>query len=128
MQILSGIGAIFLIMGVFSGLMLTIAPLGLGLTATSPGIALYVLFPLLCVLGYLFVALSVRSTAIAKLTQGLGAVLLVLAVLAMLALVIFAAGFKVAEGSTVPLWYVLVLGSLLGGMAASIKASENSDQ
>ena len=51
-------GAVLVLMGLFSGVVLVAAPLGLA--AWSPGVSLWVLFPLFTLVGYMLSAAGSR--------------------------------------------------------------------
>lgn len=114
------IGTAFLLMGLLCGGAMAVAPLGV--IHALNGVAAYLLFPGLCVLGYLFLAVGARTEQVAKITQALGAALLLLALIAAAILVILALNIRTAEGSSLSLWYVLALGTLFGGAGMSIKS------
>lgn len=116
------IGLLFLVLGLVCGTTMVIGPLGL--MHAPDGFAIYLLFPGLCILGFLFLAMNVRSEMVAKLTYLTGAALLALAVLAAVLLVVFATGMKTAEGAMWPLWYALALGTIFGGAGMSLKSSQ----
>jgi hypothetical protein len=105
-------GALLLVLGVASGCFLALAPFGF--VAATPGLTLWVLFPLLTVAGYLLLALPARPPAVTILSRGAGAVLLALALLAAVGLFGFASGTLHAKDSTLGLWYVLGIGLVLG--------------
>ncbi len=118
------IGLLFLVLGLASGTTMVLSPLGL--MHAPDGFAVYLLFPGLCILGYLLLAMNVRTQVVAKLTQATGAALLCLALVAAVLLVVFATGMKVAEGGMAPLWYALAFGVIFGGAGMSLKSSENN--
>ena len=105
-------GIVILALGLFSGAILLLAPLGL-IEATA-GITLWVLFPLFTIGGYLLAASAAQDTQLPLLSRATGAVLLLLALVAGVVLVLQGGSIMEARGSTVSLWYVLVIG-LLGG-------------
>lgn len=116
------IGLLFLILGLACGTTMVITPLGL--MHAPDGFSIYVLFPGLCILGYLFLATNVRSDLVVKLTYLTGAALLSVAVLAAVLLVVFATGLKTAEGAMWPLWYALALGTIFGSAGMSLKSNQ----
>jgi hypothetical protein len=71
-------GAVFLVLGLASGLLLTLAPFGIG--AAQPQPVAWVLFPLLTIGGYLLLAVAARGPAITRISRSAGAALLALAV------------------------------------------------
>ncbi|WP_338848569.1 hypothetical protein V8J88_06635 [Massilia sp. W12] len=117
------IGILFLVLGLLCGGAIVAAPLGL--MHQPDGMAVYLLFPGLFMLGYLFLAGSVRDPAVAKITRGAGAALMLLAAAAAVILVIFATGIMVAEGSRLPLWYVMGLGIVFGSAALTVRGDQS---
>ena len=105
-------GLLILALGIFSGAILLLAPLGL-IEATA-GLTLWVFFPLFTVGGYLLAASSAPDTNLALLSRVTGAVLLLLALVAGVVLVLQGGSIMEARAGSVSLWYVLVIG-LLGG-------------
>ena len=105
-------GAVLLALGLVSGVLLTLAPLGVGVPA--PGLLTWVLFPMLTIAGYLLLALGVRLPVIAPVTRMIGGVLLLLAVAATVGLFLAATSLiEISEG-TLSLWYVLAIGYVVG--------------
>ena len=117
-------GIIILALGIFSGAILLLAPLGL-IEATA-GITLWVLFPLFTVGGYLLAASSAPDTSLPILSRATGAVLLLLALVAGVVLVLQGGSIMEARAGSVSLWYVLVIG-LLGG-ASGLAAHRKPQQ
>lgn len=105
-------GLVLLVLGILSGAILVLAPLGL--TGASAGLTLWILFPTFTILGYLLAALPARTTALSWLTRGSGVVLLVLALVAGVALVLQGSAMLESRGDTFSLWYVLAIGLALG--------------
>ncbi|HUK65100.1 MAG TPA: hypothetical protein VLV15_17310 [Dongiaceae bacterium] len=105
-------GAVLLVLGLASGVLLVLAPFGIG--GVEPSLLTWGMFPVLTLLGYLFVALAARARQIAPISQVTGAVLLVLALVSIVCL--FAVGNSLVKeaGSTLPLWYVTLVGLVLG--------------
>jgi hypothetical protein len=105
-------GLVLLLLGVLSGAILVLAPLGL--TGATAGAALWILFPLFTISGYLLAALPARTVALSWLTRGSGIVLLVLALAAAVALVLQSSALLESRGDSLSLWYVLAVGLVLG--------------
>jgi hypothetical protein len=105
-------GGLFLIMGLISGLLLALAPLGV--TPYQPGWVTWFLFPGLTVLGYTFVLLASRSSVVPIITRATGGALLLLAVVATVSIFLLANSMIRSDFSTLPLWYVLGVGLVLG--------------
>lgn len=104
-------GIVLLALGIACGALLLLIPLGV--IPGTAGIALWVLFPLFAIGGFLMAATAAQTGA-AMLSRGTGAALMVLALAAAIALVLQAASIFEPSGSTLSLWYVLVLGLVLG--------------
>jgi hypothetical protein len=105
-------GLVILALGIFSGAILLLAPLGV-IEATA-GLTLWVLFPLFTIGGYLLAASAAQDSMLPLLSRATGAVLLLLALAAGVVLVLQGSSIMEARASSMSLWYVLVIG-LLGG-------------
>ena len=105
-------GLLLLVLGILSGTILVLAPLGL--TGATAGMTLWILFPVFTIGGFLLAAMPARSTALAWLTRGSGVALLVLALVAGVALVLQGASMLESRGDSFSLWYVLAIGLVLG--------------
>jgi hypothetical protein len=105
-------GLVLLLLGILSGTLLVLAPLGL--TGAAAGLTLWILFPVFTITGYLLAALPARTAALAWLTRGSGIVLLVLAMVAAVALVLQGGALVETRGDSFSLWYVLAVGLVLG--------------
>jgi hypothetical protein len=105
-------GAVFLVLGLASGVLLALAPFGL--LPAQPGPVTWVLFPALTIVGYLMVVFAARDSSIPLITRVAGAALIALAVGATVGL--FLAGNSLVQpaGTTLALWYVLAVGFVLG--------------
>jgi hypothetical protein len=117
-------GLLILALGLFSGAVLLLAPLGL-IEATA-GMTLWVLFPLFTVGGYLLAASAAPDSSLPMLSRATGAVLLLLALVAGVVLVLQGGSLMEAKGGSVSLWYVLIIG-LLGG-ASGLAAHRKPQQ
>ena len=107
-------GGLLAALGLVAAALLVAAPLGL--VAAAPGLSLWILFPLLTMVGWFLLVVSdldpLRGTA----TRFVATPLLVLALLAAVGLVVAGAGFVGVRGvaGTMSLCYVLVIGGVLG--------------
>ena len=107
-------GGLLAAMGILAGALLAAAPFGL--VAAEPGLSLWILFPLLTMVGWFLLVVSdldpLRGTA----TRFVATPLLVLALVAAVGLVAAGAGLVAVRGSAgmLSLCYVLVLGGVLG--------------
>ena len=106
------VGFIFLVLGLLTGLALILGPLGLW--TIDAGIAVYVLFTVLVVVGYLLVAISSRTATLPLVARITGAMLLLLAVGSAVGLVLVNLAVIQATRGTLPLWYVFTVGGLAG--------------
>ncbi len=125
-MLMAAFGALLVLLGLFCGGVLTAVPLGL--VAWSTSATLWVMFPLFCVAGYVAFVMGARTPQIRTLSVALSALLLLLAAVAAVGLVLVAASALTTAASTAPLWYVLVIGLVLGGVGAATmqKASDPS--
>ena len=106
-------GLVLLVLGLFCGVVLVLAPLGV--IEASAGLTLWILFPVFTIGGYLLAAAPTDNKSIHLLSRISGVVLLLLALAAGVALVMQGASMIEARSGTFSLWYVLVLGLILGG-------------
>jgi len=114
-------GAVLMVMGLFAGVVLVAAPLGLG--GWSASAALWVLFPLFTLVGYMLTVAGSRASQARGLSFGVSCALLLLAVVAAVALVLSAASVVPLDGSTLSLWYVLVIAGGIGSVGAAARGS-----
>lgn len=105
-------GFIFLCLGLLTGVALILAPVGLWSLHASP--TSYVLFTVLVGIGYLLLAVSSKLASQPMLARITGAMLLLLAVGAAAGLVLVSTAVIPAATGTLPLWYVFVVGGLVG--------------
>ena len=117
-------GALFLIMGLLSGLFLVLAPLAA--MPFHPGIITWVLFPGLTILGYIFVLLPLRTSMVNIISRATGGALLLLAVIATIGIFLLANSMIVSTGSTAQLWYVLGVGLVLGTTGLSFSVADKA--
>jgi hypothetical protein len=117
-------GALLVALGLFAGAVLVAAPLGF--IAGSVDATLWVLFPLLCIAGFVLFIVGARTAQIRGLSQFISWALLALALASAAGLVLRAASIVSGESSTLPLWYVLVIAGFLGAVGAA-SASRHLD-
>ncbi len=113
-------GAILAALGLLCAAVLVAAPLGL--VAAVPGLSLWILFPLLTLIGYALLVVGDPRPAGLGPTKVVAVPMLALALLAAAGLVAAGAGLVNAGGATsgyVSLWYVLALGGVLGGVGSA---------
>ena len=118
-------GLVLLVLGLVSGVILLLAPLGIG--GAQAGLALWILFPVFTVTGYLLAALPARTPSLVMLTRGSGVVLILLALAAAVVLVLQAGSLVESTGSSLPLWYVLGIGLVLGSTGVATFRSGTPD-
>ncbi|MEY4562999.1 MAG: hypothetical protein RLZZ618_2276 [Pseudomonadota bacterium] len=116
-MLLSAIGALFILFGLFSGAVLVLAPLGLAQLA--PSLTLWVMFPLLVLIGYTLLVVGGKSLRSRGLTTGVSALLLLLAAASATGLVLAAASVLQPVGSTISLWYVFAVAGTVGAVGAA---------
>jgi len=106
------VGALLLAMGLASGVLLVLAPFGVG--PPSPGVTTWLLFPGFTIVGYILLAASARMPIIALASRLGGALLLLLAFGAAAALFAIGNALYLATGDSMSLWYVMGFGFILG--------------
>jgi len=116
-------GLVLLALGLLCGSLLLLIPLGV--VPGSANLALWVLFPAFAISGYFMAASAAANQGAAKITRASGAVLMLLALAAAVALVLQAASI-VPSGDSLSLWYVLVVGLVLGGMGIASRPDRNT--
>ena len=118
-------GGLLAALGILAGALLVAAPLGL--VAAVPGLSLWILFPLLTLVGWFLLVVSDLDPVRGASTKFVAIPLLVMALLAVVGLVASGAGLVPVNGLTgsLPLWYVMVVGGVLGvtGTAAYSRKS-----
>ena len=119
-------GGLFLVMGLISGLLLALAPLGI--TPFQPGWVTWILFPGLSMLGYVFLLLASRTSVVPIITRATGGALLLLAIVATVSIFLLANSMIRSDFSTLPLWYVLGVGLVLGTAGLSFPPGANKPQ
>jgi hypothetical protein len=124
-MVLALAGALLAALGLFSGLVLVIAPLGLAPLAAGP--ALWVLFPLLSLGGFTLIAIGARTAPMRGLMVGISYVLLGLALASAVGLVAGAAALLQPVQSTVSLWYVLAVAGTLGALGVATHGKSGPD-
>jgi hypothetical protein len=116
------IGGVLEVLGLLSGVILMVAPLGIG--PATPGIITWLMFPCLTIAGFVLLAMASPKAPIALLSRLAGGALLVLALASIVVLFLAANGLAGFEGeSHASLWYVMVVGFVLGGAGFSLRRS-----
>lgn len=106
-------GLVLLALGIFCGAMLVAAPLGL--VPAGVNMTLWLLFPAFTIGGYLLAAAPATNKSLPMLSRVSGVLLVLLALAAAIALVLQASAIIEPSGGTMSLWYVLIVGLVLGG-------------
>jgi hypothetical protein len=122
------IGAVLEILGLLSGLILVLAPFGIG--PATPGVITWIMFPTLTLAGYLVLGTASGQGRFSLLSKVAGGALLLLAVASVVALFLAANNLAGQSESHASLWYVAVIGFILGGMSFSLggKSTETRAQ
>jgi hypothetical protein len=109
-------GGLLALLGILAGALLVAVPLGLVAAMAVAGPSLWILFPLLTLVGWFLLVASDGDPLRGAATRFVATPLLVLALLAAVALVMGGAGFVPVQGlaGTLSLCYVLVVGGVLG--------------
>jgi len=112
-------GAILTVLGLTSGVLLILAPLGVA--DINPGVIVWIFFPVLTLLGYLFLAVASRGSSVAIITSVAGALLLCLGITATVVLFLFGSSMLKPASDTIGLWYVLGIGIVFGAAGLSFR-------
>ncbi len=108
-------GSLLIVFGLLAGCLLLIAPLGI--LEITPGIGLWLLFPVFSIGGYFLLTLTPRFAKLRLLAWFLSSLLLLLAAAAAAELMLYASTLMQPAGSTLILWYVLIIAGGLGVVA-----------
>jgi hypothetical protein len=116
------IGGVLEVLGLLSGVILTLAPLGIG--PATPGIVTWLMFPCLTIAGYILLAMASSTAPLSMLSRLAGGALLLLALAALVVLFLAANGLAgQTENNLASLWYVVAVGFVLGGAGFSLRRS-----
>jgi hypothetical protein len=112
-------GGLLAALGFLAGALLVAAPLGL--VAAAPGLSLWILFPLLTLVGWFLLVASDPDPLRGMATKAVAIPLFVLALLAVLGLVAAGAGVVDVNGGigASSLWYVALVGGFLGALGTA---------
>src|SRR5690349_16587488 len=116
-------GIVLLALGLGCGALLLLIPMGV--IDGNAGLALWILFPVFAIGGYFLAASAAPNRSAGALPRGTGAVLMLLALAAAVILVLQAAAIVQPTGSTLSLWYVLILGIVLGATGLATRPDAN---
>jgi hypothetical protein len=121
-------GGVLALLGLVAGALLVGAPLGL--VAAAPGPSLWILFPLLTLIGYFLLVVSDLDPLRGTSTKWVAVPLLAVALLATVGLVAVGAGLVSASGltGTAPLWYVMVVAGVLGAIGTAAYSRKGESQ
>jgi hypothetical protein len=110
-------GLLLLALGLLSGVVLVLAPFGV--LAAQAGVTLWATFPLLSLLGFSMLAMQAQPAQVRLVSVVSSALLLALALASITALVLASAALIPAPAGAGSLWFVLVIGVLLGSVGAA---------
>jgi hypothetical protein len=108
-------GSLLMVFGLLAGCLLLIAPLGI--IEITPGIGLWLLFPGFSIGGYILLTLAPHFAKLRVLALFLSSLLLLLAAAAAAEIMLYASTLMQPTGSTLILWYVLMIAGGLGVVA-----------
>jgi hypothetical protein len=117
MPLLFFAGFLLLFLGLFSGLALVLSPLGV--ISAEPGLTLWLTFPVLTLAGFAMCAMQAHPTRIRTVSITASAILLLLSVGSLAVLVLGSAGVVPAPADSAPLWFVVVVGAVLGAVGGA---------
>ena len=110
-------GFFLLALGLFAGGVLVAGPLGA--MSWAGGATLWVLFPVFSIAGYVLFVIGGRSAQVRGGSMLLSGLLIALALASAAGLVLQAAGVVQPQGSTLSLWYVMVVAGCIGVIGAA---------
>lgn len=116
-------GVILLGLGLFSGITLVLSPMGW--VNFQAGWLMWLVFPLFSLFGYCLCAIPSKLPMIRGITLTVSSLLLILAVLSAVVLVLMSASLiPVAVSGETSLWYVMIIGGLLGIAGAATRQTD----
>jgi hypothetical protein len=118
LRMISFAGLVLMVLGIASGLVLILAPFGVG--PAIPGITAWILFPGFTLVGYILFAVEARTAWVVGASRYAGAALLALALIAAVTLFAVGTGLMAESVATISLWYVLVLGTVIGATGLAL--------
>jgi hypothetical protein len=110
-------GLVTLALGLFCGAVLVLSPLGVA--TWSPGMALWIFFPLFCLVGYVLTVIGARHEQLRRLSMAVSTLLILLALASAVGLVMLSVSAFTPVGSTWSLWYVLAVAGVIGIVGAA---------
>ncbi len=111
------VGVLILALGILSGGALVLA--SLGVLAAAPGFTLWITFPLLCLIGFLLVAMHAEVAVVRVVSLVSSGLLLVLALTSIAVLVLSSSALISVPASSASLWFVFVVGIMFGSIGAA---------
>jgi|JI8StandDraft_1071087.scaffolds.fasta_scaffold84586_2 hypothetical protein len=117
-------GGVLALLGLAAALLLVAA--ALGFTGASPGLSLWVLFPLFSVLGYALLVIGSRDPAVRLPTRLLALPMLLVSLVAAVGLVAAGGGLLKLAGSSAALWYVMAFAGLVGVIGSAAGGGSRS--
>jgi hypothetical protein len=111
------VGLLLLALGLVSGGALVLAAFEV-LQVQAP-LTLWVTFPLLCIVGFVLIGGHAPHERVRTVSLATSALMLLLAVASIAGLVLGAAGIVPQPASTTALWYVLLVGIILGSLGGA---------
>lgn len=117
-------GVALIALGLLSGAVILLATMGL--IAAVPGFTLWLTFPSLCIIGFLLLAMQAQPAQVRTVSVASSALLLLMALASIVVLVLSAASILPAPVSSASLWFVLVVGVLLGTIGAASFGRNNA--
>ncbi|MDW5416556.1 hypothetical protein R6242_08205 [Iodobacter sp. CM08] len=108
-------GSLLIVFGLLAGSLLLIAPLGI--VEITPSIGLWIVFPVFSIGGYVLLTLAPNFAKLRLLAWFLSSLLLLLAAAAAAELMLYASTIMQPTGSTIILWYILLIAGGLGVVA-----------
>lgn len=117
-------GGVLALLGLAAALLLVAA--ALGFTGAAPGLSLWVLFPLLSVLGYALLVIGSRDPAVRLPTRLLALPMLLVSLVAAVGLVAAGGGLLKLAGSGAALWYVMAFAGLVGVIGSAAAGGSRS--
>lgn len=110
-------GVLLLALGLLSGAVLVLAPFGVA--GAQAALTLWATFPVLSLAGFALAAVQGRADHVRLVSLVASGVLLALAMASITAIVLAAAKLIREPTTSAPLWFVLVVGLVLGSVGAA---------
>ncbi|MDF3032027.1 MAG: hypothetical protein K0R03_2585 [Moraxellaceae bacterium] len=108
---------LLLALGLMSGVMLLLAPFGI--VAATSSLTLFIMFPLLSLVGFGLAATQAQPAQVRTVSLISSGALLLLSIASAAALVLGASSLLPPPSHTLPLWFVLAFGLVIGPIGAA---------